>query len=29
VALDPQVAPAYVFRIRHKVRTERDFDYFL
>jgi len=28
VALDPRVAPAHVFRIRRRVRTERDFDYF-
>jgi starch synthase (maltosyl-transferring) len=29
IALDPQVEPAHVFRIRRKIRTERDFDYFL
>jgi starch synthase (maltosyl-transferring) len=29
VALDPGGQPAHLFRIRHKVRTERDFDYFL
>jgi starch synthase (maltosyl-transferring) len=29
VALDPQTMPAHVFRIRQRVRTERDFDYFL
>jgi starch synthase (maltosyl-transferring) len=29
VALDPQAAPAHVFRLRRRVRTERDFDYFL
>jgi starch synthase (maltosyl-transferring) len=28
VALDPQHAPAHIFRIRHHVRSERDFDYF-
>jgi len=28
VALDPQQAPAHIFRIRHHVRSERDFDYF-
>jgi len=27
--LDPGGAPAHVFRLRRKVRTERDFDYFL
>jgi starch synthase (maltosyl-transferring) len=29
VELDPQVLPAHLFRIRRKIRTERDFDYFL
>jgi starch synthase (maltosyl-transferring) len=29
VALDPARVPAHVFRLRRKVRTERDFDYFL
>jgi starch synthase (maltosyl-transferring) len=29
VELNPQTAPAHVFRIRRKIRTERDFDYFL
>jgi starch synthase (maltosyl-transferring) len=29
VQLDPTRAPAHVFRIRRRVRTERDFDYFL
>ena len=29
VLLDPQRAPAHVFRVRRRVRTERDFDYFL
>jgi starch synthase (maltosyl-transferring) len=29
VELDPRVAPAQIFRIRRRVRTERDFDYFL
>jgi len=29
VALDPARSPAHVFRLRRKVRTERDFDYFL
>ena len=28
VALDPESAPAHVFRLRRRVRTERDFDYF-
>ena len=27
--LDPKVAPAYIFRLRRRVRTERDFDYYL
>ncbi len=29
VALDPQAAPAQVFRVRRRLRTERDFDYYL
>jgi starch synthase (maltosyl-transferring) len=29
IELNPQVEPAHVFRIRRKIRTERDFDYFL
>ncbi len=29
VELDPRVAPAQIFRIRRKIRTERDFDYFM
>ena len=29
VALDPAHTPAHIFRIRRKVRTEKDFDYFL
>jgi starch synthase (maltosyl-transferring) len=29
VRLDPQESPAHIFRLRRKVRTERDFDYFL
>jgi len=29
VALDPAQGPAHIFRVRRKVRTERDFDYFL
>ncbi|BDG01304.1 alpha-1,4-glucan--maltose-1-phosphate maltosyltransferase [Anaeromyxobacter oryzae] len=28
VELDPRVSPAQIFRIRRRVRTERDFDYF-
>jgi starch synthase (maltosyl-transferring) len=28
VALDPQMIPAHILRIRRRVRTERDFDYF-
>jgi starch synthase (maltosyl-transferring) len=28
VELDPQVMPAHVFRIRQKLRSETDFDYF-
>lgn len=29
VRLDPQHAPVHIFRVRRRVRTERDFDYFL
>ena len=29
VELDPRVIPAYIFRLRRRVRTERDFDYYL
>ncbi len=29
VRLDPSQSPAHVFRLRRRVRTERDFDYFL
>lgn len=29
VQLDPKTMPAHIFRVRRKVRSERDFDYFL
>jgi starch synthase (maltosyl-transferring) len=29
VKLDPKVMPAHIFRIRRRVRTERDFEYYL
>ncbi|HET9183631.1 MAG TPA: alpha-1,4-glucan--maltose-1-phosphate maltosyltransferase [Candidatus Angelobacter sp.] len=29
VKLDPHTMPAHIFRVRRRVRTERDFDYFL
>jgi starch synthase (maltosyl-transferring) len=29
VELDPKFAPAHIFRLRRRVRTERDFDYYL
>ncbi len=29
VEIDPAVAPAHVFRVRRKLKTERDFDYWL
>jgi starch synthase (maltosyl-transferring) len=29
VELDPKIIPAHIFRIRRRVRTERDFDYFM
>ncbi len=28
VQLDPYACPAHIFRIRRKVKTERDFDYY-
>ena len=29
VRLDPKINPAHIFRVRRKIRTERDFDYFM
>jgi starch synthase (maltosyl-transferring) len=29
ISLDPAQSPAHIFRMRRRVRTERDFDYFL
>ncbi|HEX9637327.1 MAG TPA: alpha-1,4-glucan--maltose-1-phosphate maltosyltransferase [Acidobacteriota bacterium] len=29
VQLDPHIMPAHIFRVRRRLRTERDFDYFL
>ncbi|MCS6926443.1 MAG: alpha-1,4-glucan--maltose-1-phosphate maltosyltransferase [Candidatus Binatia bacterium] len=29
VELNPQAMPAHVLRVRHRVRTERDFDYYM
>ncbi len=29
VELNPQYAPAHIFRLRHRIRTEQDFDYYL
>jgi starch synthase (maltosyl-transferring) len=29
VRLDPSTSPAHIFRLRRKIKTERDFDYFL
>jgi starch synthase (maltosyl-transferring) len=29
IELNPQIIPAHIFRVRRKIRTERDFDYFL
>jgi starch synthase (maltosyl-transferring) len=29
VQLDPSVSPAYIFRLRRRIKTERDFDYFI
>lgn len=29
VELTPQIVPAHIFRVRHRIRTERDFDYYM
>jgi len=29
VELDPRIVPGHIFRMRRKIRTERDFDYYL
>jgi starch synthase (maltosyl-transferring) len=29
VEVDPRIVPAHIFRLRRRVRTERDFDYFM
>ena len=29
VELDPQLVPAHIFQLRRRVRTERDFDYYM
>jgi starch synthase (maltosyl-transferring) len=29
VGIDPKIVPAHLFRIRRRVRTEKDFDYFM
>jgi starch synthase (maltosyl-transferring) len=29
VEVDPRLAPAHIFRLRRRIRTERDFDYFM
>ena len=29
VELNPQVIPAHIFRVRHRIRKEQDFDYFM
>lgn len=29
VELDPHVSPAHIFRVRHRVRREQDFDYYM
>jgi starch synthase (maltosyl-transferring) len=29
VALDPRIVPAHIFRLRRRIRTEHDFDYFM
>jgi starch synthase (maltosyl-transferring) len=29
VVLDPAISPVQIFRVRHQMRSEHDFDYFL
>jgi starch synthase (maltosyl-transferring) len=29
VELNPQEVPAHIFRVRHRIRTEQDFEYYL
>jgi starch synthase (maltosyl-transferring) len=29
VEFNPQIIPAYIFRLRRRIRTERDFDYYM
>ncbi len=29
VEINPHVVPAHIFRVRHRLRTERDFDYYM
>jgi starch synthase (maltosyl-transferring) len=29
VEVDPRIVPAHIFRLRRRIRTERDFDYFM
>jgi starch synthase (maltosyl-transferring) len=29
VELNPHVVPAHIFRVRHRLRSERDFEYYL
>jgi starch synthase (maltosyl-transferring) len=29
VEIDPRIVPAHIFRLRRRIRTERDFDYFM
>jgi starch synthase (maltosyl-transferring) len=29
VRLDPAAVPAHIFRVRRKIKTERDFDYYM
>ncbi len=29
IELDPESIPAHLFRVRHQVRSEHDFDYYL
>jgi starch synthase (maltosyl-transferring) len=29
IELNPGVVPAHIFRVRRRIRTERDFDYYM
>jgi len=29
IELNPHTVPAHIFRVRHRIRTERNFDYYM